>query len=176
MNARQLQLVTPPAFEAVFAEHSRTAWRLLVRLGVQPRDAQDVCQEVFIVVHRRLPDFDPRRGSLVSWLYGICLRAASDYRRRHPNRRESPEQALLNVETSDRPDRDLEARRAWHKLASVLDTLDAGQRQVFVLYELEGLPMGEIASLLDSPLQTAYARLHAARRRVLGAFTREHAP
>jgi RNA polymerase sigma-70 factor, ECF subfamily len=173
LNATQLQLVVPPAFEAVFAEHGRLVWRLLVRLGVQARDAQDVCQEVFIVVHRRLPDFDPGRGSLVSWLYGICLRAASDYRRRHPNRRESPEQALVNVEARERPDRELEARRAWDKLARVLDTLDAPQRQVFVLYELEGLGMNEIATLLGSPVQTAYARLHSARRRILGAFTSE---
>jgi len=170
LNATQLQLVAPPAFEVVFTEHSRLVWRLLVRLGVQPRDAQDVCQEVFIVVHRRLSDFDPRRGGLVSWLYGICLRAASDYRRRHPNRRESPEQVLADHEATERPDRQLEARRAWDKLAGVLDTLDPAQRQVFVLYELEGLDMNEVATLLGSPLQTAYARLHAARRRVLSAF------
>lgn len=170
MNATQLQLVVPPAFEVVFAEHSRTVWRVLVRLGVQTRDAPDVCQEVFIVVHRRLPEFDPRRGSLVSWLYGICLRAASDYRRRHPNRRESFE-PLVNLEATDRPDRELETRRAWDKLARVLDTLEGAPRQVFVLYELEGLAMNEIAELLGCPVQTAYARLHAARRRVLGAFT-----
>jgi RNA polymerase sigma-70 factor, ECF subfamily len=176
LNATQLQLVAPPAFEVVFAEHSRTVWRVLVRLGVQARDAQDVCQEVFIVVHRRLPEFDSRRGSLVSWLYGICLRAASDYRRRHPNRRESPEQTLVNLEAGDRPDRELETRRAWDKLSRTLDTLDASQRQVFVLYELEGLGMNEIAALVGSPVQTAYARLHAARRRVLAAFTPGSAP
>jgi RNA polymerase sigma-70 factor (ECF subfamily) len=170
LNAPPLEILMAPPFEAVFAEHSRFVWRLLTRLGVQERDAADVCQEVFLVVHRRLPDFDPERSALRTWLSGICVRAASEYRRRSPNRRDLSDERLQNIARVGGPDAELEARRAWAKLEQVLDNMDAGKRQVFVLYELEALPMSEITAILDCPAQTAYSRLHAARRLVLSAF------
>jgi RNA polymerase sigma-70 factor (ECF subfamily) len=153
----------------VFQEHSAFAWRLLARLGVEPRDVPDVCQEVFIVVHRRLADFDAERSSLRTWVYGICVRAASEYRRRHPNRRES-ELDPGDFTAPGQPDSELEAQRAWQRLAHVLAAMDPLKRQVFVLYELEALPMSEVATILQCPEQTAYSRLHAARRLVLTEF------
>jgi RNA polymerase sigma-70 factor (ECF subfamily) len=138
-------------------------------LGVAQRDVPDVCQEIFIVVHRRLPDFDAERSSLRTWLYGICVRAASDYRRRHPNRRES-ELDPAAFTAPGQPDSELEAQRAWRRLELVLAEMDPLKRQVFVLYELEALPMSEIAAILECPEQTAYSRLHAARRLVVAEF------
>lgn len=170
MNAHKRQLSGPAAsFERVFEEHSAFAWRLLARLGVQRRDVPDACQEAFLVVHRRSAEFDPERSSLRNWIYGICVRIASDYRRRHPHRDETilDEQAL--VARSD-THTELETQRAWARLALLLEQMDSQKRQVFVLYELEALPMTEVAAILECPLQTAYSRLHAARRIVLAAF------
>ncbi len=157
-------------FNGIFEQYSRFAWRVLVRLGVQNRDVADACQEVFLVVHRRLEAFDASRGSPKSWVYGICVRIASDYRRRHPNRNEVSAAGLAQLAVPGEQDEELRARRAWQKLASVLDGLDSGKREAFVLYELEALPMTDVASILGCPLQTAYARLHAARRSILAAF------
>jgi RNA polymerase sigma-70 factor (ECF subfamily) len=176
LNAPQLLLTAPPPFEAVFAEQSRFAWRLLVRLGVQERDAADVCQEVFLVIHRRLAEFDPARSGLTSWVSGICVRAASDYRRRHPNRRETSDGELESMAVSGEQHHELEKRRAWLKLQRALDAMDAGKSEVFVLYELEALPMSEIATILGCPVQTAYSRLHAARQLVMLAFAAEGEP
>jgi RNA polymerase sigma-70 factor (ECF subfamily) len=176
LNATQREVLAPPPFEVVFADHSRFAWRLLIRMGVQERDAADVCQEVFLVVHRRLPDFDSNQGSIRAWLSGICLRAASDYRRRSPSRREVLDERLLPPALADGPEADLETRRAWQKLSNVLDDMDTAKRQVFVLFELEAIPMHEVTVILDCPLQTAYSRLHAARRLVLRAFESEREP
>ncbi len=163
-------------FNGIFAQYSRYAWRVLVRLGVQSRDVADACQEVFLVVHRRLDGFDPRRGSAKSWVYGICVRIASDYRRRHPNRRETSAAVLSQIALPAEQHEQFEDRRAWEKLARVLDELDAPQREVFVLYELEDLPMADVASILGCPLPTAYSRLHAARRSVLAAFATNEGP
>lgn len=162
-----------PEFEVVFAEHSGFVWRVLTRLGVAEREAPDVCQEVFLVVHRRLSEFDAYRGSLRTWLYGICVKAASSHRRRNPTRHEAPDDMLQTLSSSAQPDADLEDRRAWQRLSAVLSEMDSAKREVFVLYELEAISMNEIALILSCPLQTAYARLHAARRRVLAAFQSE---
>src|SRR4051794_24550066 len=81
--------VTTPVIglAAVFEEHARFVWRTLRRLGVSAADADDICQEVFLVVHRRLAGFDNRSG-MRAWLYGICARRASEYRRSAYVRRE----------------------------------------------------------------------------------------
>ncbi len=175
MNAPKREVTGLPAFERVFEEHGAFAWRLLARLGVQQRDVPDVCQEVFIVVHRRLADFDPERSSVRTWVYGICARAASDYRRRHPNRRES-ELDPGDFTAPGQPDSELEAERAWARLARILSAMDPLKRQVFVLYELEAMPMSQIAAILECPEQTAYSRLHAARRAVLAEFEGKTTP
>jgi RNA polymerase sigma-70 factor (ECF subfamily) len=162
-----------PAMAASFPEvFERTApfvWRALRRLGVREADVPDICQEVFVVVHRRLPDFDGS-SALRTWIYGICLRTASQYRRRAPQLREVPEADAR--EQSVMPDQEdvLERRRARDRLDLALEKLDDDKRAVFVLYELEELPMKEVAAALGCPLQTAYSRLHGARREVEEAF------
>lgn len=157
-------------FQHVFSEHCQFVWRVLARLGIRHSDLPDVCQEVFLVVHRQLGHFDPSRAALSSWIYGICLRSASDYRRRCGRRKETSDEAAPVVALAEHQFEDLARRRAWQRLEAVLDEMDAGKREAFVLYELENLPMSQVAAILSCPLQTAYARLHAARRLVCQAF------
>ncbi len=156
--------VKPLAFSTVYETYAAFIWQSLRRLGVGPADVEDVCQEVFTVVHRKLGTF--HHGSTVrTWLYAIALRCASEYRRRAV-RREIPtkdfeEQKVLGLQIET-----VERRQARSLLDAVLDTLDEEKRAVFVLYELDEIPMAEIATIVECPLQTAYSRLHAARRHV----------
>src|SRR5262245_39452228 len=76
------------SFAEIFEAHVPFLWRSAVALGVPESEADDVCQEVMLVVHRKLSEFDGR--ALRSWLYGICLRVASDYRKKARVRRERP--------------------------------------------------------------------------------------
>lgn len=152
--------------EAIFREHAPYVWRALRRLGVAETDAEDVCQEVFLVVHRRLATFTGE-CALRTWLYGICIRTASDYRRRPHRLREQPAgDDLPEVRTPAPQEDELERRRSRDRLDAALDTLDEAKRAVFVLYEIEGLLMPEVAEAVGCPLQTAYSRLHAARKLV----------
>ena len=160
---------TGPDFAAVFSEHAPFVLRVLRHLGVPGADLQDQAQEVFVAVFRGLEGFEGR-SALRTWVYGICVRIASNYRRRAYVRRERsvsdpPEQAL----EPDQP-RALEEGMGWPALRRLLDTLDADKRDVFVLYELEELPMREVAEACGCPLQNAYSRLHAARRVLLEKY------
>src|SRR6478609_80973 len=160
-----LPAVAPSAressFSEIFQQQSRFLWRTLINLGVPSCDAQDVCQEVMLTVHRRLPAFDGR--SLRGWLYGICVRFASDYRRSARVRREVPTDTLpepaLVAELSDPLDR----ARSLRRTLDALDTLDEGKRNAFVLYEVEELTLAEVSEALDVPVQTVYSRIKAAR-------------
>jgi RNA polymerase sigma-70 factor (ECF subfamily) len=153
----------------VFREHAPFVWRALRRLGVREADVEDACQEVFVVVHRRLGDFEGR-SSVRTWVYGICVRVASDWRKRAHVRREIVTDTTPEPEPDSGrdPQRALATREARRILDRILDELDDDKRAVFVLYEIEQLGMAEVADSLGCPLQTAYSRLHAARKLVEG--------
>ncbi len=163
-----LTLLKPRAASTVrevFDEHAGYVWRTFRHLGIPEADVPDLCQEVFVVVHRKLGEFEGR-SSLKTWLYGICLRVASDHRRRAHVRNEraqaDPGEHLASA-GSFGPDARVEARA---QLQALLAELDDDKRTVLVLYELEGLTMKEVAEVVGCPLQTAYSRLHAARARL----------
>lgn len=146
----------------VFDEHARYVIRTLRHLGIKDADVDDVAQEVFVTVHRKLPEFEGR-SKLRTWLYAICLRVASDHRRRAYMVRERVTDSPRNdtgERRGDEPDTHVESRAFVQQL---LDGLDEDKRVVLVLYEIEGLTMREVAEVVGCPLQTAYSRLHAAR-------------
>jgi RNA polymerase sigma-70 factor (ECF subfamily) len=156
-----------PDFRSIFETYGPFVARVLRQLDVPSADRHDLRQEIFVAVHRRLHEFDGR-SSLRSWIYGICVRLVSTYRRSARVRREqpcgSPEPALSGVRDAASEDRDLDSRRAFAHAEALLAKLDDEKRRVFVLYEVEGLTMTEVAEEVGCPLQTAYSRLHAARK------------
>ncbi len=165
----------PPNFDSVVAEHGPYLWRVLRRLGVRTADVEDVWQETFIVVHRKLDGFEGR-ASVRTWLSAIAVRVASDYRNRAHRRREF---ATDEVPEHDPSGASQHEDFVDHERRALLDRLIAElkpeQREVIALYEFAELPMQEVATALGCPLQTAYSRLHAARRALEQAARREAA-
>lgn len=166
--------VAMPPFERLFAEHKSNVWRALGNLGVPEADVQDACQEVFVVVHRKLPEFRGQ-SSHKTWIYGICLRVAAGRRRRAHHRREMPMAEVPDVAGGSDPESEVELRRARQRLDGILAGLAEAKREVFVLYEIEGLTVAEIAETLGCPLRTVYSRLETARQDVLHAWSRTNA-
>jgi RNA polymerase sigma-70 factor (ECF subfamily) len=168
--ARATEPAPVPAFSDIFRAHGPYLWRALLGLGVRPGDVDDACQEVFLVVHRRLPEFDGR--ALRSWLYAICLRVASEYRRSARIRNEVPVAELPETQAPARQVESVFSRELGERLLAALDRLDEDKRAAFVLYEIEELALREVADALGCPLQTAYSRLQAAREQVRSSFER----
>lgn len=159
----------PPTFETVYAAHFRGVWRTLHRLGVGRGQLDDAAQDVFVVVYRRLGEFDGR--SLRGWLYAIAVRVASDYRRRPWQRRSVPLTDVV-VDSAPDPARASELGESVRLLHELLAELPDEQRVVFVLGELEQLTAPEIAKALELNLNTVYSRQRAARARFEAALTR----
>ncbi|MEM9195538.1 MAG: sigma-70 family RNA polymerase sigma factor, partial [Myxococcota bacterium] len=123
----------------VIAEHSPYVTRTLRYLGVHEADLSDLGQEVFLVVLRRIGDFEGR-ASLRTWLYRICLRKTQHYRRNRARSARRRVRVPLQGGVASPHD----ALERGEKLATalrILDRLDADKREVFVLYEIEQLPM-----------------------------------
>lgn len=149
----------------LFEVYAAFVWRTLKYQSVAERDLDDVGQEVFLTIFRKLPEFEPR-ASLRAWIYGICLRIASDYRKRAHHRHEILVHELPEIghtEASSETDR----LAAKNQLTRLLERLDEDKRAVFVLHEIENIPMDEIALILECPLRTIYSRLTAAKKQML---------
>lgn len=150
----------------VYREHFGFVWTLLRRLGVAERDLEDVAHDVFVVVHRRLPQFE-RRSAVRTWIYAIAVRVAANYRRK---RRDEPDPDGGHARSLVAPaSTDPEAHALRSQAAALLDRLlarmDDKKRTVFVLAEIEGLKAPEIARIVGTNPRTVHSRLRAARTR-----------
>jgi RNA polymerase sigma-70 factor (ECF subfamily) len=166
-----------PSFRQVYDEHFRFVWRSLRRLGVRESDVADVTQEVFVVVHRKLAEFEGR-SKMTTWLFAICMRVARDHRRSAVVRREvATSDASIDQREDSKVDvgAELERRQQRELLERILDEMPEEQRIVFSLFELEGLPGHEIAELLDVPTGTVHSRLRLAREGFRRAVSRYEA-
>jgi RNA polymerase sigma-70 factor (ECF subfamily) len=155
----------------IYAENADFVWRSLQHLGARDSEREDLLQEVFLVVHKKLAGFDGR-SRITTWLFGICLRVVARHRRRAYFRfewqtPEPPERA--DGRTPEDQVADDQGKRA---LERALSRLSLEQRAVFVLFELEGKSCQEIAELVAAPIGTVYSRLHHARRDVQKALAK----
>lgn len=167
-------LQSAEAFRAFYAEHFAFVWRCLGALGVPAANLDDAAQEVFVVVHRRMPDFRGQ-SSVRTWLYGIVRNVAANARR--SQRRKGGLSELQGDEPSAQPDplQSLETREAADIVQAFLAQLDEKKRDLFVLAIIEQLSMPEIAPILGVPLNTAYTRLRALRGEFQSAMARHRA-
>jgi RNA polymerase sigma-70 factor (ECF subfamily) len=152
-----------PSFRAILENHFDYVWYTLHRLGVRDADLKDQTQEVFLIVHQLLDDYDCARP-IRPWLFGIAYRYAARYRALARNKRE------VFSDPSDAPaaeppaDEKVAASEERTLVLRAIEQIEFTRRAVFVMAEIDGWTMPEIADALAIPLNTAYSRLRLARR------------
>lgn len=155
---------TIPDFEEVYEQHFAFVFRTLRALGVPGPGLDDAVQEVFLVVHRRLPEFQGN-ASVKTWLFSIARYVARNSKRleRRKGRYDPLDPETPNDDARD-PEAETDSARIWQFVGDFLDELDEGKRAVFVLCLLEGTTAVEAAEALAIPVNTVYSRIHAVRR------------
>ena len=161
----------PPDLPTIYRSEFPYVWKTLRRLGAPPQELEDLAHDLFVVVHRHLSDYDPDRP-LRPWLFGIAVRVVADFRRSPRSEREILGETAEPVDGAPTPHERLEGTEARAVLMKALDGLDLDRRAVFVMHELDEVPVPEIASTLAIPLNTAYSRLRLARVDVARAIQR----
>jgi RNA polymerase sigma-70 factor (ECF subfamily) len=156
----------------VYRDHAGQVARWAQRLLGPACEVEDVLHEVFLVAHRRWPEF---RGDahVTTWLYAITQKVVLDVRRKRRWRRWlglGREQAGDIVATAPGPLRALEGRQATVLTYRLLDKLPEAERTALILFELEGLAGEEIAALTGEAIGTIWVRLHRARTRFRKLF------
>jgi RNA polymerase sigma-70 factor (ECF subfamily) len=147
---------------AAFDDHFDYLWNALRRFGVHEADLEDLVHDVFLKIHLRRTDYDSARP-LRPWLFGFAYRVAADYCRLARHRVEVP-YAHIDVADPERPvDERIEAHEDRALVNDALESVDVDRRAVFILHDLDDVPVPEIARALGIPLNTAYSRLRLAR-------------
>jgi RNA polymerase sigma-70 factor (ECF subfamily) len=152
-----------PDFARVYDEYFGFVWRNVLNRGIPHASADDVVQEVFIVVHRKLPEFEGR-SSLKTWLAGIARRVVSDHVRKRGN---APVGDPLEVDVASAladPAEALDNKVAARLVDGLLALMSEDQREVFMLHELEEMTGREIAETTGTNENTVHTRLRAARK------------
>jgi RNA polymerase sigma-70 factor (ECF subfamily) len=152
-----------PSFDEVYDRHFAFVWRVLRTFGVPEPLLEDAAQDVFVVVHRRLPEFEGR-AQVTTWLFAIARRVACTHRRKQTRDNRSEPIADDDFAATTDTFAALSRAQAIQTVLAILDTMDDDKRTVFALVELEQLSVPEVAKLLDLNLNTTYSRLRIARQ------------
>lgn len=147
----------------LYAENAAQLRLALQRLAGAGLDPDDLLQEVFVVALRKAHDLG-RARSKVAWLFGVATKVAATRRRTAFWKRLVGFEPEHDVATAESPARTLEQKEAARLVQRALEVLPTGKRDVFVLFELQGLSGEETAAALGIPLKTVWTRLFYARR------------
>jgi RNA polymerase sigma-70 factor (ECF subfamily) len=166
---QQLQLIArcragdSPAWKELYDAHFDFVFRTARRLGIPDGELDDVVQETFLIAFRKLDSF--AEGRFSTWLYRITAHVVSGRHRRRRVR-----EALLSLWSKGQktsvsgPDALVESQEAQRQVSEVLARMAPKKREVFALFELEGLSGEEIAERVGCRVDTVWSRLHYARK------------
>jgi len=153
-------------FRDIYERWFEDVVKWLYALGMPGADTEDLAQEIFLVVRRKLNRFDG--GNLAGWLYRITQLTVRDHRRRAwfknlTSRRRNVDLAQVR-QTTPGPDARYEDAENRRRFQALVARMSEKLRTTFVLFEIEGYSGEEIAGIQDVPLGTVWTRLHLARK------------
>ena len=150
-------------FSAVYRAEFPFVVNSLRRLGIHEDDLEDLTHEVFMTAMRRRETYDPQRP-IRPWLFGIAFRVAADFKRLVRHSRELPlEQTAEAHDRGQSPDEAAVSNQNRQLVLEALARIELSRRGVFIMHDIEGIAVPEIAQALNIPVGTAYSRLRQAR-------------
>lgn len=158
-------------FNRLYEAEFDYVWSSVRRLGIPEAHVEDVAHDVFVTAWKKLADYDTSRP-VRPWLFGIAYRVASDFRDKAWQKREVADAEPDSTDERPTPEAQMETKQAKQLVLKAMESMPVERRAVFVMHELEGHGIPEVAEALEVPLNTAYSRLRLARRDFQEAVTR----
>lgn len=165
---------SPPDFDAVYRDGFSFVYRLLRYFGTREEDVEDLAHDVFVVVHRRLPEYDMNRA-LHPWLFGITYRVLRRHRERGARRAAIDAKRKDEATPPPSAEQQCRDRQSWQRLCEALRQLPFEQQAVVILHDVEEQSAPEIAAALKVSVNTVYSRLRLARKRLATTLTKAEA-
>jgi RNA polymerase sigma-70 factor (ECF subfamily) len=153
------------SFENLYERHFEFTWRVLRYLGLDGASINDGCQELWLVVHRRLPTM-PLHSQVRTWLFGVAVNVVRNQRRSAARRRCDPALPASLASPGLDPEAAHAARETWTAVQSFLETLDENDRWIFVFNVIERMSADETALALGIEVESVYQRVRTLRRAI----------
>lgn len=155
-------------FEAIARQYSGMLYRHIQRMVGNREDAQDILQEVLLLIFRKLHTF---RGdaSMKTWVFRIASNRAIDFIRQ--SRRRPTEALDEKLSVNDSPLAFTQRQAQIDALGHALEQLPTEQRQIVILKEINGLTFREIAEIVQIPENTAKTRMYTSLRKLRNILT-----
>ncbi len=156
-------------FATAYRAHLPWVLQTVRRLGVSPREQEDVAHDVFSTAWRRLDTYSPERP-MRPWLFGIAFRLVSNRKALRSGQETLDTELDSRAGGAHRPDEVLEGEVTRNHVLAALEALPIEQRALFVGHDIDQTPINELAQQLEVPLNTAYSRLRLARQKFQTTF------
>jgi len=150
------------AFKAIFTHFAPRLKSYLLKYGLEGQRAEDIVQEVMVIVWRKADTFDPTKAKFSTWLFRIARNKFIDHTRRHKYPEVSADDHLAEIAAADRTDQHTETRQTSEKVRAALASLNKKQSEVIELSFFKEMSHSEIAEQLDLPLGTVKSRIRKA--------------
>lgn len=161
------------AFKELVEKYKTQVAGLAFKMVGDYEDAKDISQIVFVKTFYNLKRFDPKK-KFSTWLFRITVNSAIDYWRRYKkHRHEDLDEAESDAETGLTPEAVYFRKDATERIKKALEILSSKQRSIFVLRDMEGLDITEVATIMNMPPVTVRWYLHRARIRLRGELARK---
>jgi len=161
-------------FNTLYRDYKSKVYGTVTHVVGRTDEIDDIVQTVFLEIHRSIPKYKGQ-SKLSTWIYRIAVNVALQYIRKRKRRKvflffKDEERNAEQLAVDLRPR--YESRDLMKRLCLHLEKISEKKRVVFVLHELEGLPVDKVAEICDVPVNTVRSRLHAARTEVMGRLRR----
>jgi RNA polymerase sigma-70 factor (ECF subfamily) len=151
------------SFENLYEQHFEFTWRVLRHLGLGGASVNDACQELWLVVHRRLPTI-ALDTHVRTWLFGVAVNVVRNQRRSAARRRCDPTLPASLAAPGLDPEAAHAARETWTAVQSFVEALDEEDRWIFVFNVIERMSANETALALGIEVDSVYQRVRTLRR------------
>jgi RNA polymerase sigma-70 factor, ECF subfamily len=145
------------AFEQLYVRHSRLVYGLVLRILQQASTAEEVVQDVFLLLWRNAGQYQSGRGPFVPWLLTLARNRALDHLRlksERQRRREDHTDVLPQIAQAPQYEKQLDEKRRAEVVRSLMGSLSPPQKRAIEMAYFEGLSHSEIAAALQEPLGT----------------------
>lgn len=149
------------SYDYLYNNYSSNLYGIALHITQRKELAEDVLQETFIKVFKKIESFSDKKGTLFTWMLNICRNGAID-KIRYGKERKQVSLDLLEIDISD--DFNLEIKLANDELWSLLDNLDSSQKEILKLFYYYGYTHREISEKLNLPFGTVKSKIRIAIR------------
>ncbi len=174
-------MLTVEQFEQVYNEHKNLVFNMSLHYVLNPDDAADITQEVFVKVHQRYHQFDSKTASLKTWICQIAINHSLDYlKSKKTKKRFGFMGSLFHPETNEpvettiqvnHPGIAAEDKEGLQTLLQIIYALPENQKTAIILSKIEDRPQREVAEIMNTSVKAVESLIQRAKQTIQKKLT-----